>query len=217
MALFGHDELTPSDSAPDEPATNAIGVLDLETGKVTVMPLPIKTPVGPRQYWSLGWSSDGTSLYAVLHSTWSDEREGEFVPGKLVPLPHPPDLTLYRFSLATRAVTRVGIVPATTIGFGPDDTLIVADAERQGWGPHKAFTLLPIAQVDEHRVVSGAAGLAFVSGLAMKRVVGDKDPAFDSFRQVFPGRLHTYAEVSKRGTIGCTALVELGTVMEPVK
>lgn len=216
VALFGR-QLSEQDKPSDELEDNALGVLDLETGKVTVMPLPINFPGGQWKHWSLGWSSDGSSLYAVLHGRYSEERHGEYVPGQPAPLAHRPDLTLYRFSLATKAVTRVGLVPPTTIGFGPDDNLIVADTVREGWGPHKAFALLPISQVEEGQVASGAAGLAFVAGLKMQTVVGQDDPAFASFRQVFVGRTHTYAEVDKKGTNGCTALVERVTANAAIK
>ena len=167
VALFGR-ELADKDGSSDELYDNAIGVLDLETGKVIVMPVPVKTPAGPWQYWHLGWSSDGSSLYAVLHGTWSDNPRGALIQGKPAPLARRPDLTLYCFSLATKAATRVGLVPPTTCGFGPDDDIVVADTVREGWGPHRAYALLPISRVEEGQVASGAAGLAFVAGLTMR-------------------------------------------------
>jgi hypothetical protein len=195
----------------EEPSDNAIGVLDLESGKVTVIPLPIAMPVGPQHLWHLGWSTDGSSLYAVLHGTWSDERHAEVLPGKPRPLARRPDLTLYRFTLATGLVTRVGGVPPSTIGFGPGDDLIVADALRGGWGPHRAFALLPIAQVEEGKVQGEPISLAFVAGLKMETVVPSDDAVYSSFQKVFVGRSHTYAEVEKKGTNDCTALVERTT------
>jgi hypothetical protein len=216
VAAFGH-MFTGHEEGPEDYCDNAIGVLDLETGKFTGMLLPIQTPVGPEQFFSLGWSSDGRSVHVVVHGYWSDERKGPFVAGKPVLLVRRPDLTLYRFSLATKSLTRVGLVPPTTIGIGPDDDLIVADTVREGWGPHKAYARLPIADVEKQPLAGGAAALAFAAGLTMETVVGDNDPAFESFRHVFVGHAHTYAEVYKRGAKGCTALVERIPGAQPAK
>lgn len=209
VAAFVH-QFGNGDDEPDERGDNAIGLLELETGDVTVMQLPasVGAPVGPDQLWHLGWSSDGSWLYAVLHGSYSEERHGEFVAGKPAPLYPRPDLTLYRFSLATKTATRVGSVPPTTCGFGPDDNLVVADTIREGWGPHRAFGLLPIAQVAEESSRGGATGMTPVTGLKMQTVVRRDDPAFTTFRKVFVGRTHIFAEVEGKGANGCAALVE---------
>jgi hypothetical protein len=201
VALFGH-EFTQRDRPTDELGDNALGVLDLETGKVTVMPVPNKTPVGPRQFWYLGWSSDGASLYAVLHGMYAGGR---------------PMLTLYRFPLATKAAVRVGVVPMTTCGFGPDDDLIVTDMNGVGWGwgPHTAFGRLPIAKAERHAPADGDPAIRSIwAWLKLETVVEDNDPNFASFRQVFVGHKHTYADVDKKGTNGCTALVEQVTPVQ---
>lgn len=193
VAGFGH-RFRPDEGCKDEVWEDALGVLDLDSGKVTVIPLPITTRPSHWQYWHLGWSSDGRLIHAVLHGSYSG---------------HFPDRDLYRFSVALKTVTRIGMVPPTTIGFGPDDTLVVADPAKGVFGPYRAFALMPISQIERLHLEGYEAGIAFAAGLTMTEVVTEDDLEFESFRQVWVGRKRTYAEVLKRGTKGCTVLVEV--------
>jgi hypothetical protein len=207
VAVFGYRNSGRYEPPYDHQDENAIGILDLETGKVAVMILPVQVPREGAKYWHLGWSSDGTGVYAVLHPTYSEER-GEVTRGAPIPLARRPDLSLYRFSLATLTAEQVGEVPPTTCGFGPDDDLIIADALRQGWGPHRSFALLPIREVERRGRDHGAFGLEAVATLGLRTVVTEDDPNVESFSQVFVGRNHTFAEVIGKTNRGCKAIIE---------
>ena len=208
VAAFGWVYTSRAEAPHNAREIESIAILDIQHHQVRTQPLPVNLEGEASRRFFLTWSNDGASLYAVLHRAYT-EWEGPVGPG-LVQRAGRPDWVLYRFSLASGKASRIGMVPPTTIGFGPDEHLIVADTIRNGWGPHRAYALVPIERIRDVQLPDNNAGLTFADGLAMTEVVPENDPTFESFRHIWAGRNHTYAEVVKRGTKGkCTVLVEL--------
>jgi hypothetical protein len=207
VALFGQTSTQHLES-PGSSEVQALGVVNLETGSVMSMPLPITfdTDTENNRYWYLAWSADGSAVYAVLHGNYSEERHGKAEAGKPVPsYPHP-NLTLYRFSLADRSVTSLGLVPPSTCGFGPDEDLLVVSPGSHDWGPARAFGRVPISEIVRGDLAEAGPAASFGRGLQMQQVTPDSGSTQMFFRRLFVGRSHVLAEVVSKG--GCSALVE---------
>jgi hypothetical protein len=207
VALFGQT-ITQHVESPVSSEVQALGVVSLETGEVISMPLPITfdSDTQNNRYWYLAWGADGSTVYAVLHGNYSEEREGKAEPGKPVPsYPHP-NLTLYRFSLADRTVTSLGLVPSSTCGFGPGEELLVASPGSHDWGPAEAFGRVPISEIAERHLSEAASVARLGRGLQMQQVTSNSGSTQAYFRRLFVGRSHAFAEVVSKG--GCSALVE---------
>jgi hypothetical protein len=174
-----------------------VGVLDLTEGTVRAVSL-LRVP-NPDEWdpdWYLRWSEDGTSIYAIIHHGYLDE---------------PTSATLYRVSPTVLSATALLEVPPTTIGFGPGDSIVVADTLGRGWGPHCAFGVVALSNLIGLSLPNYDARIAFSNALAMTSVIAPNVPSFDSFQHVWVGRKHAYAEVVKLTTGVCEkrVLVEL--------
>ncbi len=208
VAMFG-SEFRERTEPPKSSAVLALGVLNIDTGVWMSLPLPVSFDgqQANRRFWYLGWAADGSCVYAVLHGNYAGQPTGAN-DSTAQALPLRPGLTLYRFSPALRTVSRVGSVPTTTCGFGSEDDLIVADQLRGGWGPHKRYGLLPISKVAEQAALGGGAEASLGAAVKMDYAAPGDDSAGGSFRQLFVGRTHVYAEAVSGGPKHCVSVVE---------
>ena len=183
----------------------ALGILELETGKISTIPLPVTFDAtkGVFNYWYLSWSDD-ESIYAVLHGDYGEPAivtspKG----GRIMTWPRPDNLMLYRFSPDTKATSLVGRVPASTVGFASDGQLIVTDAGTQRGGPLAAFGRVAISEIGQKQMDKAAASGDYVNGLEMEPLA----LAGWVFDYLFVGQQHTYAEV-REAKGSCRVLME---------
>lgn len=148
---------------------NAVGIMDLESGKTRAIGLPIQIDPKAEKLWQVAWSADGREVYALVHGDYAAFVRAENAPaGTHVSVPAVPELSLYRVNPTRRAAEFVSVTPKETLGFDGNGGIVMRDGAggfrripmdallpRQGAGP-EAMSQFTTTYPAEERVAGGA-------------------------------------------------------------
>jgi len=197
VAFFGR-HIRQNRKTGTEGATDAVGVLNLGSGRSVAFDLPFLTKSQTSHYWYLGWGENGLSICAIAHGDYRETVHEKTATGYSEVHQSPPDWAAYRCSLADGGTTLVGGVPLSTLGFGANDAIIVSDVdtERESLPPsawHRTgFGLVPINRLEQ----LGHGGSRSVQALALAttitKITAPREENNFRLSEVFVGKAHTF-------------------------
>lgn len=217
VAFFGWRHSEAEDVSVGDREPNVVAIAQVSDWRVVEM-IPAPMALKPRTplYWDIALNRDGTSVILAIHGDYPSTVREVLPDGSVTNFQNEPDLTLFRWELASKRVVRVGSLHPAAFGLDLEGNVLVKaiDPASLGrspelWGLRGIFRV-PLAELESERAPKLASPEALEQRQApIARIAAPDARAADAHEGVFVGAQRTYVDLSrKQATTTCIVLVE---------